>query len=66
MSNVVSLHDHQTKVWEAYVAAKAKSDQTGSASDVAASNACWSEWLSLLVPREYRGVSAALLRGMSL
>ncbi len=66
MSNVVSLHDHQTKVWEAYVTAKATADKTGAAVDIAAANSCWSAWLALFVPREHRGLSAALIKGMRL
>lgn len=54
MSNVVSLHDHQTKVWEAYVKALKRAEASCAIEDGIAAGKAYRRWLDLFLTEDQR------------
>lgn len=54
MSNVVSLHDHQTKVWEAYVTALKRAEASRAIEDGIAAGKAYRRWLDLFLTEDQR------------
>lgn len=54
MSNVVSLHDHQTRAWDAYIEAFQRAQASGSIDDGIAAGKAWRRWLDLFMTPDQR------------
>jgi hypothetical protein len=54
MSNVISLHDHQTRAWESYISAFHRAQSSGSIEDGIAAGRAWRRWLDLFMTPEQR------------
>ncbi|MBB4347973.1 hypothetical protein [Aliirhizobium cellulosilyticum] len=54
MSNVVSLHDHQTRAWETYIEAMQRAQSSGAIEDGIAAGRAWRRWLDLFMTPEQR------------
>ncbi|KQY20254.1 hypothetical protein [Rhizobium sp. Root483D2] len=54
MSNVVSIQDHQERVWLEYVAAQSRAQQSQSMKDGIAAGRAWRKWLALFMSDDQR------------
>lgn len=54
MTNVVSLEDHVSKAWDAYVAAQRLAAVTEKIEDGKAAGLAWRRWLGLFMTAEQR------------
>lgn len=54
MSNIVSIHDHQERVWQEYIDAKSRMDLSGAIDDGRACAKAYSRWLSLFMTEDQR------------
>lgn len=54
MSNVISIQDHQQRVWQEYTDAVARAEKTHCIEDGIAAGKAWKKWLSLFMSSDQR------------
>lgn len=54
--NVVSIHDHVEKAWDAYVSAQRLAERTMDIEDGKAAGRAWRRWLSLFTPDDQKHI----------
>jgi hypothetical protein len=56
MTNVVSIRDHQSRIWDEFLTAQRRAQLTGSMQDGIAAGRAWRRWLDVFMTEEQREI----------